>query len=180
MITLDTATAVQWKWHQPEALQRFHRMTVDGQEAAILRFVKNWGGSLATAECAQGSWTLKRSGFLSPRITVRETGSESDLAVFNPKWTGGGQLQLASGRRYVLKSLSFWGGDWAFEDDRSVPVLTLHGPHGFLKNSGEITVNAAAADPAELTLLAVLIWYVRLLMNEDAAACCGAAVVITT
>ena len=81
MITLDTATGLQWKWHQPQALNRFHQMTVDGREAATLRFVKNWGGSLATAECAQGRWTFKRSGFLSPRITVRECGGvDRDLA----------------------------------------------------------------------------------------------------
>ncbi|MCX6628233.1 MAG: hypothetical protein NTW28_11470 [Candidatus Solibacter sp.] len=169
MITLDTAANQPWKWQQPEAFQRFHRMTVDEREGATLRFEKNWGGTLASAVCAQGSWTFKRSGFLSPRITVRAPGSDTDLATFSPKWTGGGELWFSSGRRYVLKSLSFWGGDWAFEDERGLPVLTLHGPHGFLKNSGEIRVNTAAADPATLPILAILIWYVRLLMNEDAA-----------
>jgi hypothetical protein len=177
MVTLDAVPGAQWKWQQPEALKRFHRMTVNGEEAATLRFVKNWGGSLATAEYAQGIWTFKRSGFLSPRITVREPGGQSDLAVFIPKWTGGGELRLSSGRNFALKSLNFWGGDWAFEDGRDVPVLTLHGPHGFLKNSGEITINSAAAGPAELALLAVLIWYIRLLMDEDAAAASTTAII---
>jgi len=177
MVTLDLAARAQWKWQQPEAFRRFHRMTIDGQEAATLQFEKNWGGSLATVESANGRWTFKRSGFLSPRITVREPGSDTDLAVFTPKWTGGGELRLKSGRCYLLKSLSFWGGDWAFEDESGVAILTLHGPHGLLHNSGEITTYAAAADRAELLLLAALIWYVRLLMNEDAAACCGAVIV---
>jgi hypothetical protein len=178
MIALNSATDSQWKWQQSEAFQRFHQMTVNNSEAATLRFEKNWGGSLATAVSAHGCWTLKRCGFLSPRISVREQGSETDLAIFSPKWTGGGTLEFTSGRRYALKSLSFWGGDWAFEDEHGTPVLTLHGPHGLLKNSGEITVNRPAADPAALPILAVLIWYLRLLMNEEAASTAACVAVI--
>ncbi len=167
--------APQWQWKQPEAVRRYHELSIDNQRVATLNFDKNWGGSLATAACEFGVWTLKRNGFLSPRITLRAQGAETDLAVFEPKWTGGGMLRFAAGRAYELKSLSMWGGDWAFVDERGAHLLTLHGPHGMVRNSGEITADLAAADAPTLYLLAIIAWYVNLLMAEDAAACAGAS-----
>ena len=166
MNQVETAAGLQWDWRQPAALKRFHELTCGGDVIGTLQFAGGCG-SLATAESAYGSWTFKRAGFLSPRITVRKVDESGELAVFVPKWTGGGELHMTGGESYKLKCLSFWGGDWAFENQRGEALLSLHGPHGFLKNHGEIVVNAAV-DSATLTLLAALAWYVRLLMNEDA------------
>jgi len=164
----NTAAGLQWKWSQPEAFKRIHQMTRGDEVAATLSF-GGMCGSLATAESAHGRWTFKRGGFLSPRVTVRKAGETNDLAVFYPKWQGGGELRFTAGETYTLKSLNFWGGDWAFENQRGEIVVSLHGPHGFLKSAGEIEVGAAS-DHADVTLLAILGWYLRLLMLEDAAA----------
>ncbi|MEO8373142.1 MAG: hypothetical protein ABI806_28410 [Candidatus Solibacter sp.] len=167
MIQTNTAAGLQWKWRQPQAFQRFHEMTSNNEVVCTLQFAGGCG-SLARADSVNGSWTFKRSGLLTPRVTVRQAGEAADTAVFFPKWTGGGELQFADGARYMLKSLSFWGGDWAFENLRGETLLSLHGPHGFLKSHGEIEVNTTGG-AAELTLLAALAWYLRLLMIEDAA-----------
>ena len=167
MIQTNTAAGLQWKWQQPEAFRRFHELNCDGEVLCTLQFAGGCG-SLARAESAHGRWTFKRAGFLSPRITIRKAGDTADFAVFLPKWTGGGELRFTAGPVYNLKSLSFWGGDWAFENQRGETLLALHGPHGFLKSQGELLVNQAG-DPADLTLLAALAWYTCLLMREDAA-----------
>ena len=167
MIQTNTAAGLQWNWQQPEVFKRFHEMSCDGEVVCTLQFAGGCG-SLARAESVHGSWTFKRGGFLTPRITVRKAGEAADTAVFFPKWTGGGELRFGNGASYTLKCLSFWGGDWAFENPRGENLLSLHGPHGFLKSQGELLVNAAG-DAAELTLLAALAWYIRLLMMEDAA-----------
>ena len=64
-------------WREPQ--RRSHEVTCNGEVVAALRFEKGWG-SLATGECGQTQWTFKRTGFLSPRITVRQVGSETDIA----------------------------------------------------------------------------------------------------
>ena len=168
MIQTNTAAGLQWKWRQPAAFKRFHEMTCDGEVVCTLQF-SGVCGSPATLESPYGSWTFRRGGFLTPRITARKAGESDGTAVFLGKWTGGGELRFARGESYTLKCRSFWFGDWAFENSRGETLLVLHGPHGFLKQQGEIVVNSAG-DVAELTLLAALAWYIRLLMVEEAAA----------
>ena len=47
--------------------------------------------------------------------------------------------------------------------------MTLSGPSGFLKHSGNVQVAPGIVTSPETPVLVMLIWYVRLLMNEDAA-----------
>jgi hypothetical protein len=179
VIELKQAVGTRFEWRQPEAFRRFHELTADGRTVASLRFEKGCG-TLATAAYGDARWTFKRSGFWSPRVSVREPGSQTDLAVFTPRWTGGGELAFAAGRRFQLKSLSFWGGEWAFETEDGSEVVSVHGPHGLVRNSGEAALGLSAARLPETPILLLLIWYLRLLMQDDAAAttaatavCCG-------
>lgn len=166
----------EFEWSQPEAFRRLYQLTNqltgDGQAAGTLRFEK-LGGSLATAQYGADFWTLKRTGFLSPRILIRQSGSEQDFAVFTPTWTGGGWLVFClgcdSGRRYQLRSKNFWATEWAFEAEDGTPAVLLTGPSGFLKHGGHATVTEFGASLAEAPLLILLIWYLRVLMSEDAA-----------
>lgn len=162
------------EWRQPAALQRFYQLTQDGSEIATLRFEKAYG-SLATGEYGQARWTLKRTGFLSPKISVRDAGSETDIALFTPGWTGSGWVVFGSGRRYHLRHTNFWGTEWAFEGEDGKAALTLSGSQGFFKQCGTATVAEAAVGLPETSVMLLLIWYLRVLMNEDASA--GAAVV---
>lgn len=157
------------EWRQTESFHRAYQLTLDGQEVAALRFEKSCG-SLATGQSPQGRWTFKRTGFLSPKVSVREAGSDSDIAVFTPSWGGGGWVAFRSGRRYHLRHKNFWATEWAFESEDGAPVVALAGPHGLFKHGGNASVSPAAAGLAESTVLLLLIWYVRVLMNEDAAA----------
>jgi hypothetical protein len=161
----------EFEWSQPEAFRRLYQLANpligDGQAIGTLRFEK-LGGSLATAEFGADCWTLKRTGFLSPRILIRQAGSEQDFAVFTPTWTGGGWLVFASGRRYQLRSKNFWATEWAFEAEDGTPAVVLTGPSGFLKHGGHATVTEFGASFPEAPLLLLLIWYLRVLMSEDA------------
>jgi len=59
-----------------------------------------------------------RTGFLTPRVLVREVGSEAKVAMFTPGWTGSGSLAFASGRRYHLGKKNFWGMEGAFHAEK--------------------------------------------------------------
>ena len=48
-------------------------------------------------------------------------------------------------------------------------AVTLSGPSGLLKQNGNVLVASGMATSPETPVLVMLIWYVRLLMNEDAA-----------
>jgi hypothetical protein len=89
MNSLTDANLKSLKWEQSGKLAS--RLVADGQTIATLSWAKSWG-SLATGESAEGEWTFKRIGFLRPRVTVRETGSDADLAVFSISWTGDGTV----------------------------------------------------------------------------------------
>ena len=58
------------RWTQPALLQRQYALCAGDKVVATLRWQKPFG-SLALAELAGGVWTFKRSGFLSPKVTVR-------------------------------------------------------------------------------------------------------------
>ena len=140
-----------------------------GQELATIRFETRFG-SLATAECGGPRWTFKRTGFFFPKVSVREAGSETDLAIFTPSWTGSGWVTFRSGRRYQLKHSNLRGTEWAFESEDGSAAVTLSGPHGVFRQGGKALVAPSAAGLPETPVILLLLWYVRVLMNEDAAA----------
>ena len=101
---------------------------------------------------------------------MREAGSDQDLAVFTPTWTGGGTLVLGSGQCLQLRSKNFWRTEWAFEAEDGTPAVALTGASGLFKQGCHLTVTEFGASLPEAPVLILLIWYVRVLMNEDAAA----------
>ncbi|MGO4881853.1 MAG: hypothetical protein ACLP59_13650 [Bryobacteraceae bacterium] len=168
-MNLEQVAGQEMEWRQAEATRRFYRLTLGEREIASLRFESSYG-TRGAAECGFSQWTFKRTGFLSPKITVREPGSESDLAVFTPGWTGRGWVVFNSGRRYRLRHTDFWGSQWVFETADGAAAVTLGAIHGFFKQGGAAMVSPSAAGLPEAPVLLLLIWYVRLLMHADAEA----------
>jgi len=152
-------------WVQKEALQRFYELQFDGEMVATLRF-QTCFGSLADAEAVGARWTIKREGFLTPRITARVFGSDANVAVFYPSLGGGGEVVLAGGARYLWKCTSFWRSEWSFLSNENAPLLQFH-RNGFVRMSSQLRVMKAC--PAT-TLLALLGWYLVVVTSEDVAA----------
>jgi hypothetical protein len=165
-MSLEQLPGTELEWRQSE--RRFHQLIFQEQEIASLQFEKR-SGSLATGTQGKNRWTFKRTGFLAPRITVRAEGSEREIAEYTPHWCGGGWVGFDSGRRYQLRHTNFWGTEWAFEAPDGTAAISLSGCSGVFKQSGVIQVAPGVATLPETPVLALLIWYVRLLMNEDAA-----------
>src|SRR5262250_3250996 len=84
-----------------------------------------------------------------------------------PRWTGGGERIFESGRRFLLKSVSFWGGESAFETENGNEVVNLEGPRGLFHNEARAGLGFDAEAYPETPILLLLIWYLRLLMRED-------------
>jgi hypothetical protein len=102
-------THQELKFQQPSALKKEYELRADNELVGTLRWPKAFG-SLCVAETADGSWTFKRQGFFNLRVTARVAGSEQDVLIYRPNWTGvTGTMEHIDGRVFHLKGPSMWG-----------------------------------------------------------------------
>lgn len=134
-------------------------------------------GSLMLAETADGRWTYKRGGFWHPHITLRQAGSDSDLAVFESDWNGHGKLTLSQERVFRWQSTNSWGGEWAWRAPNGVYLMRFKNKTSWTSSSTELTLNPAVADMPELSVLITLGAYIVRMHSYDAA---STAVIVAT
>lgn len=179
---LAQRAAADLEWVQKSGFQWSFELRQSDNLFATLEWRSSFG-TLATARTESGSWTFKRVGFWSPRVTVRRQGAAEDLAVFTPRgWTGAsGVLHFADGSSIILEREGFWSSTWQFRgppadgSDQPGPVIVRIGDMaGLFRWRASITV----ADPVhpQAPLLMCLLWYLVVLASQDAmAATIGAA-----
>jgi hypothetical protein len=159
-------------WKQPNLFKMEYELWDDDRQAAALRF-RSAFGTMATAESADGSWTFKRVGFFKTHVTVRESGSETDLAVFhNDTWSGGGTLALADGRKYRLTT-NFWQNRYEFQTEAGDSILRLS-TEGVFKQTSTFETLAGGIGLKELPWMVLLGWYLVVMMQHDSAAAVAA------
>lgn len=159
------------KWEQPSAIKMEYALYPGESDelVATLKFRSSFG-SLATAESADGCWTFKRVGFFQTRITVRSCASDAEIASFrNNTWTSGGVLELPDGRSYPA-STNFWKTKIEFLSSSEEPLVEYRKIGGFFHYSSYMTIHPAAAAITELPWMAILGWYLAILLQQDAAA----------
>jgi len=176
---LSKAAGSHIYWIQPEILSRRFELRAERSVFGSLSF-RTAFGSLATAESATGSWTFKRVGFLSPRVTVRVAGSNDDLAIYWPRLRGDGWLEFPGGTRYHWQTANFWGSAWGFSDAQQGLLFVLRPGvekpswSDLLKTQAQVEIEQRGHDLAELPLLVMLGWYLLILQKEDSAAAISA------
>jgi hypothetical protein len=175
MRAIHEVAAQTLRWTQPSALSREYELHAGDEVLATLRWQKTFC-SLALAESADGAWTFKRSGFLSPKVTVRVPGSDTEVGVLKPGWRGEGTLRLADGRGYQWVNTSFWRSEWAFANESGESLIHFKPEVAFIKQAAEVKVEPRAVAVSDLPLLTVLGWYLILLLSEDAAGAAAGAV----
>jgi hypothetical protein len=163
-------------WIQPAASRREHELRAGDDVVATLRFQR---GSLADAEADGHHWTFKRQGFWQPRVTVRVSGSDADVAVFRPHWAGGGTLDFGDGLSVGLGSANFWQSQWVWQE-KDQPLMLFKGRHGIVKAKGAVEIQPGAAGRPDTPLLVLLGWYLILLHADDTAAATAGATVAAT
>jgi hypothetical protein len=166
MKPISEFTGQELHWMQPSGLNRSYELHSEEELLATLRFR---GGTLADVETSDGRWTFKRQGFWRQQITVRPAGSDDDIAVFRPHWTGGGNFMAGDGTGVEFASASFWHSEWSWKDHGNV-VVTYRGPRGLIKAEAAMEVAPAAREVPNLAMLAALGWYLILLFGRDMAA----------
>lgn len=165
-------------WAQPKTMSRVYELRSADSPVGYLRFEKPCG-SLASAEVASQKWTFKRVGFLAPRVTVRSTNPEAEIAVFRPHWSGGGILHFGDGHHAQWRCTNFWGSQWAFVGSDSHVIVAFSHHEGLFKASAQLQFEESNAALPDFPLLVGLGWYLMILSAEDSAAVIAATVAAT-
>jgi hypothetical protein len=156
------------KWSQPHQLKREYELHAGNELVATLRF-RSLFGSFATAESGDGCWTFKRVGFWQTSVTIRSHGSDQDIAVFkNNTWTNGGTLELPNGCHYPANT-HFWMTTYEFTTEAGQSLVQYRRIGGILSASSLVTIQPSAAALGELPWLVMLGWYLRVMLDMDAA-----------
>ena len=168
MLTLRPDLSDRLVWTPSSTSSRRFELRSGDEVAATLTFDKAVG-SLATGRTNAGTWTFKRAGFLHPCVTVRDLGSEYDLAVFRPNWTGSGDVEFRGGLHVHWRPFGFWNSEWAFlrADER---LVTFHWLPDTAALDARVEFSVAALTLAEAPVLLLLGWYLRVLAYQEAAA----------
>ncbi|HTP53668.1 MAG TPA: hypothetical protein VML94_01725 [Thermoplasmata archaeon] len=133
---------------------------------AIVRWAHRTGAR-ATAETADGIWTLGRSGFLVPHLTVRRQGSDDSIARLTNR-LGHHDIEVGGGGSYRLKRAGLLLPAWRVWDAGGEERLHIEAVAENRRLEGGAVIPTGALPPRELLLLTVLSWYlIVLLWIED-------------
>ncbi len=136
---------------------------------AGLRWARH-GGSLATAEVSTGTWTLKRGGFLNPRLTVRVAGTETEVARLSAHLSSH-RVEVRGGHSYALHRAGLLVPAWKVSTEGGAEILHIEPVReGRKLEGGAVLVSSTGVADPDLLLLAVVSWYfIVLAWFEDEA-----------
>jgi len=124
--------------------------------------------TLARVRTAEGVWTLKHLGVLTPAVTLREVGGTTNLATFHPHALRHGKLQFLDGASFDWKWLHKGGPGGAFLDPEGESLVRLHPPTGWDPDSSaeleqcDVDLVPAFSTHLRSALLAAFGWYLIL------------------
>ena len=131
-------------WRQPSAFKEHYELRASDEVLATLHWESAWR-TLSTARTAAGAWTFKRSGFWQQRIGVRPIGSEREVAVFVPDWSGNGILTVEGERTFRWSGKGILGQEKLWQDDESSPPLIGFKRVNSLKTEAHVSLSLVAA-----------------------------------
>jgi hypothetical protein len=155
-------------WIQPAALKHVYELRSGDEVAGTLEWQEGLTAS-AVAKSADGAWTVLRQGFLRPRVTVRTEGSTQDTAVFEPAWSGSGDIAIGGGRRLRLVPANLWRSEWRVTTPDGGILLRMRPDTALVRTTAKLEIDPSAASMPELALLVFLSWSVLVLMEDDLA-----------
>jgi len=121
-----------------------------------------WEKPLETEASAEGEgarWTLKRSGFLTPVVTVRDAATDTDLAILHVHLRNS-LLQVTGGAAYRWTRTGFWIPAWEFQDARGKELVDFEPVRAESRlEGGLVGVSPEGRADPNLLLLLVLGWY---------------------
>jgi hypothetical protein len=161
------STAFRWLRTREDPLE-FDLLAEDRPLATLVW--KSGGRSVTTARTADGSWTLKRGGFLNPQVTIRPVGKEQNAARISVHLNYH-RIDVTGGPSYRFHRAGVLLPAWQVSTDAGEEVLHIEPVReGRKLVGGAVVTNADAVKRPELPILVVISWYfIVLAWFEDEA-----------
>jgi len=159
---LSTGIGIQLHWIQPSMLERHFELYSENSLLGELRIEPDWtaNGRLTIPSFETERWTFKSKGILKTRMTIRDTGTNGVLAVYLPKFWGGGWVEFVKGSSFHWKSNSFWGMGRGFYNERKELLFVLKRKQlDLFKIQSTVKIEDQYRDLEELPLLLILACY---------------------
>jgi hypothetical protein len=123
-------------------------------------------GSLAFVHTPDGTFTLKRAGFLHPRVTVRMRPDDRDIGVFDVSLGVTGTILFHDGTTYEVRRPKKLKRDWIVTDPDNKQVLTIKNVKT-AKLTADTTIEANPRNAKYLLLADAIVWYAFILSVEE-------------
>lgn len=162
MKSLSTDIGLQLHLVQPSTLDLHFELYSDDYLLGDLRIEPDWTANctLAIPCFAIQRWTFKSKGILKRRMTLFDAGTNDVLAVYLPKFWGGGRVEFVNGSRFYWKSNSFWGIGRGFYNEVNELLFVLKRKQlDLFKIQSDVKIVAQYRDLEELPLLLMLACY---------------------
>lgn len=157
-------TSGELAWVQAKSWKRDCDLRDGSDVVATLRWARTFQAT-ALAETADGNWRLKLEGFLFRQwVRVESVGGEGPAAVFRASPSFNGLLEYGDGRSFHLDS-NFWLTKWIWSDVEGVELMRVERSLS-LRAEGSMIVDAAGRGRPENPLLAILAWYLIMLLSD--------------
>jgi len=165
MEPIDASTDRALEWRHVSSHPRAFELTSDAGVCGSLRWEPG-RGSLAVARTAGGLWSIKRIGFLRPRITVRPLHGQAEIAVYAPGLTGG-VLHHADGRHFPFARKGLWAPYWAFRRHDGPPFIRFRAAGDGDSLGAAVEIEKLTVSHDVVPLLVVIGWYLIVLAHDD-------------
>ena len=106
---------------KPDLIRKYYEIK-SGEELYGSLEVMNNSGTLARIETNQGVFTVKRSGFFKPYITLRKEKSVSDETLAYLDVQGNTILSL-DGNHYNFRLINLWKNQWGWTNEKNQVIL---------------------------------------------------------
>lgn len=115
--------------------------------------------TVATAEAEGMVWTVRRSGFLAPAVTVRDRTTEKELAILHVHLNHS-VLQVAGGATYRWTRTGFWVPAWEFQSLTGSELVDFEPVREEAHlEGGLVSVSPEGRKDPNLLLFLVVGWY---------------------
>jgi len=152
-------------WEQPSWTRREYALRMGREVVATLRWPGIFGFT-AEGETAEGRYRIRMPNLFSDRAVIHAGDSDSEVAVWEPRWHRGGTVRFPGGRTFRIRRGDFFGRRLYLEDEAGAVLSILHSRRLFLRQGAQVEVQPGAERVRELPLLLIIAWYARLRMHH--------------
>lgn len=171
MMSFAEAKGREWRWERPRMLQRRWQLVAGDELLATLESSSVWHVAMS-AETAGARWRLRHQGLFLGTVSVERevaAGEFASAVSFRPAWFGAGRIECG-GESLRWRRVDFLGRRWEIGTADGQPLLTFERLPGLFRAGARVLRSETAESRADLPELALLGWYLLVLMARQVQA----------